>query len=93
MIKIPRFETGTSEEWIIFVDLIQKSLVGQNFTTGPTMHKCMERVLKDNAKAGNLEQANFVGSCLVANFTKVMATITEALSILIMIKDNPWKGI
>ena len=43
MIKIPIFDFGTSEEWIIFVDLIQKALVGQNITTGPTMYKCTER--------------------------------------------------
>ena len=27
VIKIPRFDSGTPEEWIIFVDLVQKSLV------------------------------------------------------------------
>ena len=27
IIKIPRFDSGTPEEWIIFVDLVQKSLV------------------------------------------------------------------
>ena len=37
VIKIPRFDSGTSEEWIIFVDLIQKALAGQNITTGPPM--------------------------------------------------------
>ena len=51
VIKIPRFDSGTPEEWIIFVDLIQKSLVGQNVTTGPPMYECMERVLKGDDKA------------------------------------------
>ena len=46
VIKIPRFDSGTPEEWIIFVDLVQKSLVGQNVTTGPPMYECMERVLQ-----------------------------------------------
>ena len=45
IIKIPRFNSGTPNEWIIFVDLLQKSLVGQNVTTGSPMYKCMERVL------------------------------------------------
>ena len=76
VIKIPRFDSGTPEEWIIFVDLIQKSLVGQNVTTGPPMYECMERVLKGDAKAEFLQQANLVGSRTVANFTTVMATMT-----------------
>ena len=75
VIKIPRFDSGTPKEWIIFVDLVQKSLVGQNVTTDPPMYTCMERVLKDDAKAEFLQQANLVGSCTVANFTMVMAAI------------------
>ena len=67
-----RFDSGTPEEWIIFVDSIQKSLVGQNVTSGPTMYECMERELKVDA----IQQANLVGSYTVANFNKVMATMT-----------------
>ena len=29
MIKIPRFDSGTPEQWIISVDLVQNALVGQ----------------------------------------------------------------
>ena len=76
VIKIPRFDSGTPEEWIIFVDLVQKSLVGQNVTTGPPIYDCMERVLKGDAKAEFLQQANLVGTRTVANFTTVMATMT-----------------
>ena len=35
VIKIPLFYSGTPEKRIIFMDLVQKSLVGQNVTTGP----------------------------------------------------------
>ena len=76
VIKIPSFDTDTSEEWIIFVDLVQMSLVGQTINTGPPMFEYMERVLKGDAKAKILQQANLVGSCTVANFTTVMATMT-----------------
>ena len=38
VIKIPRLDSGTPEEWIVFVDLVQKALVGQNVTTGPPMY-------------------------------------------------------
>ena len=76
VIKIPRFDSGTPEEWIIFVNLVQKALVGQNDTTCPPIYKCMERVQKDGSKAEFTQQANFIGICNVGNFTTVMATIT-----------------
>ena len=75
-IKIPRFDYGTPEDWIIFVDLVQKSLVGQNIPTSPPMYKFMERMLKGDAKAEILQQDNLVGIRIVANFTWVMATMT-----------------
>ena len=37
IIKIPRFDSGTLEECIIFVVLVQKRLVEQNITTDPLM--------------------------------------------------------
>ena len=36
-IKILRFGSGTLEEWINFITLVQKSLVRQNVTTGQSM--------------------------------------------------------
>ena len=40
------------------------------------MYKCMERVLKGDAKSKFLQQANLVGSHTVAYFTAVIATMT-----------------
>ena len=80
VIKIPRFDSGMPEEWIILVDLVQNALVGQNVTTGPPMYKCMESVLKGNAKAECLQLANFIGSCTVPNFTMVIPYIHLLLS-------------
>ena len=74
--KIPRFDSGMPEEWILFLDLVQKALVGQSATTGPPMNECMERVLEGDAKAEFFQQANIVGCCTVGNFTTVMATMT-----------------
>ena len=37
VIKISIFDSSAPEEWIIFMYLVQKSLVGQNITSGPTM--------------------------------------------------------
>ena len=61
VIKITRFDSGTPEEWIVFVDLVQKAIVGQNVTNDPSMHKCMEGVLKGDAKAKFTQQAYLVG--------------------------------
>ena len=63
VIKIPRSNSGTLEEWIIFEDLVQKSLVEQNVTTGPPMHKCIERALTVYSKSEFLQQANIPYSC------------------------------
>ena len=76
VIKIPRFDSSTPEEWIIFVDLIQKSLVEQNVTTSPPIYKCLETVLKGGAITEFLQQANLVNSCTVPNFTIVIETMT-----------------
>ena len=62
MIEIPRFDSGTPEEWVFFMDLVQKASVGQNVTTGSLMYKCMERVMKGDAKTKFTEQTNLVGS-------------------------------
>ena len=63
-------------EWIIFVDLVQKALVGQNVAIGPPMHERMERVLKGDNYVEFTQQDNLVGSRTVDNFTMVMATMT-----------------
>ena len=55
------------------MDLVQKALVGQNITTGPSMYKCIERVLKSGAKAKVTQQGSFVVT--VCDFTTVMATM------------------
>ena len=77
IIKIPRFDSGTPEEWIIFVNFVHKALVQLNVTTCPPMYECMERELKGNSKAKFTPQANLVGSWTVGNITTVMVTMTK----------------
>ena len=76
VINILRFDSGTPEEWIFIIDLVQKVLVGQNITTGLPMYKCMEKVLKGDFKGEFTQQANLVGSLIVDNFTTVLAKMT-----------------
>ena len=86
--KIPRFDSGTPKQWIIFVDLVQKVLVGQNVTTGPPMYKCMEMVLKGDAKVEFTQQVNLVGSHTVGNFTTVMAIMTVHILPVLAYQDQ-----
>ena len=75
-VKIRRFDFGTSEEWIIFVDLDQNASVRQNVTTVSPMYECIERGLKGQINIEFTQQANLVGSCTIGNFTIVTATMT-----------------
>ena len=96
IIKIPRFDSGTLEEWIIFVDLVQKSLAQQNSTAGPLMYKRIKRVLKGDTKDKFLKMANLVRSWSVSYFTTVMVNIwlyMSPLSTLIVINIYTCKGI
>ena len=91
VIKISRFDSGMSGEWIICVDLVQKAILGQNITTIVPMYECMERVLKDDGKAEFTQQANFVGSYIVGNFTMLMATMTvHIFPVLAYQHQNPY---
>ena len=90
IIEIPRFDSGMPEEWIIFMDLVQKALVGQNVTTGPPIYKHMERVLKGDAKAKFTQQAHLVGSRTVGNFTTVMTIITVHIFSVLSYQDQKW---
>ena len=88
MINIPRFDSGTPEEWFILMYLVHKALVGQNVTTGPPMYKCMKWVLKGDAKTKFTQQANLVGSCTIGNFTTVMAAIIVHIIPVLVYQDQ-----
>ena len=90
MMKIPRFDSGAPEEWIIFVHLVQKALAGQNIANGSHMYKCMDRVLKGDVKAKFKQQADLVGSCTVGNFTTVMAGMTMHIFPVLTYQDQIW---
>ena len=88
VIKMPRFDSGTLEEWIIFMDLVQKALVGQNVTNDPPMYKYMEWVLKGDAKAEFTQQANLERSLTVGNYSTVMATMTVHIFPVLAYQDQ-----
>ena len=43
-IKVPVYDSGHPEEWINFVELVNKCLIGQNITTGPAMYSVVQRL-------------------------------------------------
>ena len=76
VIKVLVYDFGHPEEWINFVKLINKCLVGQNITTGPAMYAVVQRVLEGDAKAQfNLQTAAHRNQTVI-NFKNVMATMT-----------------
>ena len=76
VVKIPRYGSGTPEDWLIFIDLCKKAIGGQNVTTGPPMYAFMERVLKGDAKAEFIVKANAEGTKTVEHFEVVMNKMT-----------------
>ena len=76
VIKVPIYDSGHPEEWIIFTELVNKCLVGQDITTGPQMYQLVQRVLQGDAKAQFDTQAAAHGSQTAANFKAIMATMT-----------------
>ena len=85
--KILRFDSGAPKEWIIFMDLVQKALIGQNVTTDHPMYECMGGLLKVEAKVKFTQQANLAGSCTVKYHTTVMATITIHIFLVLVYQD------
>ena len=76
VVKIPRYGSGTPEDWLIFIDLCKKAIIGQNVTAGPPMYAFMERVLKGDAKAEFDAKANAAGTRTVEHFEQVMNQMT-----------------
>ena len=85
-----RFDSGTPEEWMIFVDLILKSFIGQNVTTGPPFYKQVERMMTGDAKAEFLQQTNLDRSHRVGKFTIVMETVAVHMFPNYAYNDQRW---
>ena len=75
-IKVPMYDSGDPEEWIIFRELVEKCIRGQNITSGPQMYQLVQRVLQGDAKAEFDRQADNAGNQTVANFQSVMTAMT-----------------
>ena len=76
VIQVPIYDSGHPEEWINFVELVNKCIIGQNITTGPQMYQLAVRVLQGDAKAQFEAQTGHFGSQTAGNFKSVMAAMT-----------------
>ena len=76
-IQIPYFGAGTPEEWLMFLDNLDKALVGQNITDGPGRYEFTERLLKGDALATFRLKTVEVGTRTADHFNEVMARLTE----------------
>ena len=75
-IKVPMYDSGDPEEWLIFRELVSKCIKGQNITQGPQMYQLVLRVLQGDAKAEFEKQARDAGNETAANFRIVMTAMT-----------------
>ena len=75
-IKVPMYDSGDPEEWLIFRELVSKCIKGQNITQGPQMYQLVQRVLQGDAKAEFDKQARDAGNETAANFRAVMTAMT-----------------
>ena len=76
VIQVPIYDSGHPEEWINFVELVNKCITGQNITTGPQMYQLVLRVLQGDAKAQFEAQTGHFGAQNPRNFKNVMAAMT-----------------
>ena len=71
--------TGTPEEWLQFLDNLEKAINGQHITSGPERYELTERLLTGDAlamfKLKTLEQ----GDCTVEHFNMVIAQLTAQI--------------
>lgn len=76
VIQVPIYDAGHPEEWINFVELVNKCIAGQNITAGPQMYQLVLRVLQGDAKAQFEAQTGHFGAQNPRNFKSVMAAMT-----------------
>ena len=75
-LQVPYFSTGSPEEWLLFMDNLNKAIIGQNITTGPSRYEFAERVLKGDALATFRHKTVETGNRTVENFDAVMTKLS-----------------
>ena len=75
-LSIPYFSTGTPEQWLKFVRDLNRVLVGQNLTTGPSKYQMARRLLDGDALAKFEERATANGAETNEHFRTTLNEVT-----------------
>ena len=89
-LSIPKFSTGTPEEWFKFLDNVRTALPGMKMTTGPQQFQFIRQLLKGealsafNAKATSVLTSRTAGGAArvetVERFEEVLRLVTKHAS-------------
>ena len=75
-IQIPYFGTGTPEEWLQFLDGLEKAIRGQNISSGPERYELTERLLTGDALTTFKLKALEAGTRTVEHYSTAMDQLT-----------------
>jgi hypothetical protein len=73
-LQVPKFDTGTPEEWLKFQKKLRAVIAGQNATTGPARYGLARNLLTGDALA---TFSTMDGNETVANFDRALRRMTE----------------
>ena len=76
-LNIPYFGSGTAEEWLQFVDNLNKGITGQNITDGPGRYGLAEKLLIGEMLTAFRSQTTARGNQTVANFKLVLKDLAS----------------
>ena len=84
-LNVPYFQSGTPEEWLKFLQNLERVFVGQNLTTGPNKFSMARRLLAGDSlshferKAATLRDADRNLDESEENFKKSLRAVTETI--------------
>ena len=76
-LSIPYFGQGSAEEWLMFLDNLNKGIVGQNITDGPGRYALAEKLLIGEMLTAFRTQTNARGNRTIVNFNIVMQDLAS----------------
>ena len=76
-LDVPKFSTGTPEEWLKFVHNLRTVIQGQHVQDGPGRYRLARNLLKGDALSAFNTAATTAGNETQANFDTVLNSVTE----------------
>jgi len=75
-LQVPYFSTGGPEEWLLFMDNLNKAIISQNITGGPGRYEFAECVLKGDTLATFRHKTVETGNYTIENFDMIMSKLS-----------------